>query len=86
MANTNEDDALVGIKYRTYKKCIRQLIIISLLLVLGFLFLNSVKGLALLLLGFYPFASSFFGIISNKPTKEQLVQLKKDSIDKKDLF
>lgn len=71
----HNEDVLLKIKYRTYKKCLQQIIVGLLLIVIGlistfsFRYLISVGGIIL-------FISSFFGIMSNKLTKEQKEYLK----------
>lgn len=74
------DKDLLAIKFRTYKKCKKQLVIGLLLFVTG-LFLMYQKSLLTylpLVVGFYLTVSSFFGILSNKPSSEQLDVLNKE--------
>ena len=71
-----DEDILLKIKYRTYKKCIKQVIIGLLLIGTG-----CVVGIPLSYLfivgGMILFISSFFGIISNRLTTNQIEYLKK---------
>ena len=70
------EDILLKIKYKTYKKCLRKIIIgiiligIGLISTLSFRYLITVVGIIL-------FISSFFGILSNRLTKDEKEYLKK---------
>ena len=70
------EDILLKIKYKTYKKCVRKIIIglimtgIGLISTLPFRYLIIVGGIIL-------FISSFFGILSNRLNKEEKEYLKK---------
>lgn len=71
------EDILLKIKYKTYKKCVRQIIIALVLIGIGFL-LTSISPLRYLLIvgGLILFTSSFFGVLSNRLTKSQKTYLK----------
>ena len=73
----NEEDSLMRIKYRTYKKCKKQIIIGSILLGAGF-FLDDILSISfvLIIMGIILTTSSFFGILSNRLTKTQIEALK----------
>ena len=70
------EDILLKMKYRTYKKCIRQIFIAMLLIGVGFgLMHNSPLFYSVIVGGIILFISSFFGILSNKLTKNQKLYL-----------
>lgn len=70
------EDILLKIKYKTYKKCVRNIIIgliligIGLINTLSFRYLIIVGGIILTI-------SSFFGILSNRLNKNEKEYLKK---------
>jgi len=68
--NIEQEDALLKIKYRTYSKCKRNLIIAVALIGIGFI-LQSIIPITfyLTLFGLVLFTSSFFGLISNRLPK-----------------
>ena len=73
-----EEDILLKIKYKTYKKCVRQIIIGLTLTGIGFTLMGGSSLRYLFIVGGLILSiSSFFGILSNKLTKNQKEYLKK---------
>ena len=75
-AKIQDEDMLLKIKYRSFKKCIRQLIISLLLIGIGFMMGMSL-GYLLIVGGIIVSISSFFGITTNWLSKNQRAYLKK---------
>ena len=72
-----DEDILLKVKYTTYKKCVKQIIIALGLTLIGFILINgSPLGSLFIIIGFILAISSFFGITSNRLTKIQKVYLK----------
>ncbi|WP_165748745.1 hypothetical protein [Cellulophaga sp. Z1A5H] len=69
------EDMLLKIKYKTYKKCVRNIIIGLVLTGIGCIG-NSPAIYAVLLIGIIFSVSSFFGVLSNRITKNQKAYLK----------
>lgn len=68
----NEDTQIL-IKYRTYKKSKKQLIISFFLILLGFIFGNTIPLFYfVLIMGFIIFISSFFGMIMNRLSDDKI--------------
>jgi hypothetical protein len=73
-----DEDILLKIKYKTYKKCIKQIIIGLMLTGIGFGLLGDSSLRYLFIVGGLILSiSSFFGISSNELTKSQKEYLKK---------
>ncbi|MFT7898751.1 hypothetical protein VBY74_02090 [Tenacibaculum ascidiaceicola] len=71
------EDILLKIKYKTYKKALRNLIIGLVLIGTGFVLMNTLSFRYLIIVGGIILSvSSFFGILSNKLTKSQKEYLK----------
>ncbi|KAF9657624.1 MULTISPECIES: hypothetical protein [Tenacibaculum] len=71
------EDILLKIKYKTYKKALRNLIIGLVLIGTGFVLMNTLPFRYLIIVGGIILSvSSFFGIQSNKLTKSQKEYLK----------
>ncbi|CAM4201793.1 hypothetical protein [Zobellia nedashkovskayae] len=72
-----DEDILLKVKYTTYKKCVKQIVIALVLTIIGFFLVNAspLSGI-LIIIGFILAISSFFGITSNRLTKIQKVYLK----------
>ncbi len=73
-----DEDILLKIKYKSYKKCIKQLIVGLILTGIGFGLLSDSSLRYLFIVGGLILSiSSFFGISSNKLSKSQKDYLKK---------
>ncbi|MGB3145194.1 MAG: hypothetical protein WBB24_13905 [Maribacter sp.] len=73
-----DEDILLKIKYKSYKKCIKQLIVGLILKGIGFGLLSDSSLRYLFIVGGLILSiSSFFGISSNKLSKSQKDYLKK---------
>ncbi|WP_064967055.1 hypothetical protein [Tenacibaculum ovolyticum] len=72
------EDLLLKIKYKTYKKCLRNITIGLILVGSGFWLMSNLSFRYLIIIsGIILSVSSFFGILSNKLTIEQKEYLKK---------
>jgi len=72
-----DEDILLKIKYKTYKKSIKRLIFAILIILTGIFLVDNPKiRVPLFFLGGFMFISHFFGIISNFITTDQKRYLK----------
>jgi len=72
-----DEDILLKIKYNSYKKCVRQIIIGLILVGVGFGLMDTSPVRYLFIVGGIILSiSSFFGVLSNKLTKIQKAYLK----------
>ena len=77
----NEEYSLMRIKYRTYKKCKKQIITGIILLGVGFFFEDILSiSFFMIIMGVVLTTSSFFGILSNRLTKTQIDYLKDEKL------
>ncbi len=81
----HEEDSLLRIRYRTYQKCKKQIIIGLVLIGIGFILKNiSTISFLVTFIGTILSISSFFGILSNKLSKKQIESIKNNQhIDSK---